>query len=90
MKIQISPYIRTIHPEIPYSQIISTLKNPDEKYFDKQRSRHIHIKKVGDRWLILIYTKDPNINVMTAFYAKEKNKHKYVRDKIVRRVWTVS
>ena len=87
MKIVLSPHLSIAHPEVSSTDVFSAVNNPDERYLDTLRNRFISLKKLNDKWIMVVYGKNQEIIVITAFYMKEQKKNKYVSNKLVSGHW---
>jgi len=88
MRIEIFKHAKSAHHEVSEKDVIETIDNPHEKYFDKMRDRLVFLRKMNDSWLCVIFEKsDNNIYVVTAFYMSSDKKNKYVNRKLRLNLW---
>jgi len=87
VKIILSLHMSIAHPEVASSDVLLAVSNPDERYFDTLRNRFISLKKLNDKWIIVVYEKNQEIIVTTAFYMKDQKKNKYILNKLSSCSW---
>jgi len=87
VKIILSPHLSIAHPEVALSDVLLAVSNPDERYFDTLRNRFISLKKLNDKWIMIVYEKNPEIIVIIAFlHERSEEKQVYIKQALLKQL----
>ncbi len=87
MGISVSACLRKIHHDINPRDLQNAVTKPDDTYMDPKCERYFYVKKLLDKWIVVVARGDKKIEIITAFYISDRKKKRYIGSKLISRKW---